>query len=81
MNYLIRKLFGEFKIGDKLDFPAGNMFWARSKAVYQIFNINLENDIYLEGEGNQTILFAIERIWLYIAKYNGFYYKKKSGYF
>jgi len=81
MNYLIRKLFGEFKIGDKLDFPAGNMFWARSKAVYQIFNINLENDIYLEGEGNQTILFAIERIWLYIVKYNGYYYKKKSGYF
>ena len=81
MNYLISKLFGEFKIGNKLDFPAGDMFWARSKAVYQIFQINLEDDIYLEGKGNQTILFAIERIWLYIVKYNGYYYKKKCGYF
>jgi len=81
MNYLINKLFGEFKIGNKLDFPAGDMFWARSKAVYQIFKINLENDIFLEGEGPQTILFAIERIWLYIVKYNGYYYQKKCGYF
>ena len=81
MNYLIGKMFGEMKVGNKLDFPAGDMFWARSKAVYQIFKINLENDIFLEGKGPQTILFAIERIWLYIVKYNGYYYKKKCGYF
>ena len=65
MNYLISKMIGEFKMGNKLDFPAGDMFWARSKAVYQIFQINLENDIFMEGKGPQTILFAIERIWLY----------------
>ena len=81
INYLIKKILGEFKMGNQLDFPAGDMFWARSKAVYQIFQINLENDIFLEGKGPQTILFAIERIWLYIVKYNGYYYKKKCGYF
>ena len=81
MNYLINKMFKENKIGKKLDFPAGDMFWAKSKAVYQLFQINLKNDIFMEGKGPQTLLFAIERIWLYIVKYNGFYYKKKIGYY
>jgi len=37
--------------------------------------------IYLEGNGPQTILFAIERIWLYIVKYNGYFYKKTGEYY
>ena len=35
----------------------------------------------LEGNGPQTILFAIERIWLYIVKYNGYFYKKTGEYY
>ena len=81
MNFLINKLFKGYIIGKKLDFPAGDMFWAKSKAVYQIFQINLKNDIFMEGKGPQTLLFAIERIWLYIVKYNGYYYKKNCGYY
>lgn len=81
INYLINKMFKGYLRGKKLDFPAGDMFWAKSKAVYQIFTLNLKNDIFMEGKGPQTLLFAIERIWLYIVKYNGFYYKKKCGYY
>ena len=81
MNYLINKMFKGYKKGKNLDFPAGDMFWAKSKAVYQIFQINLRKDIFDEGKGPQTLLFAIERIWLYIVKYNGYYYKKKCGYY
>ena len=74
-------MFKEYQIGQILDFPAGDMFWAKTKAVYQIFKIDLNKDIYMEGKGPQTILFAIERIWLYIVKYNGYYYKKICGYY
>jgi len=74
-------MFKGYKRGNKLDFPAGDMFWAKCKAVYQIFQIDLRKDIFDEGKGPQTFLFAIERIWLYIVKYNGYYYKKKCGYY
>ena len=40
MKYLLKKLFRNFKlkIGEKIVFPLGNMFWARTKAIFQIFN-------------------------------------------
>ena len=62
--------------GNILAFPVGNMFWSRTKAIYQIFN---EKIIELSPEENGaldgTILHAIERIWLYLVKLNGFKYK------
>ena len=81
INYLLKRLLNGYKMGNCLDFPAGDMFWAKTKAVYQIFEDNFKNDIFLEGKGPQTILFAIERIWLYIVKYNGYYYKKTCEYY
>ena len=81
INYLINKMFKGNIMGQKLDFPAGDMFWAKSKAVYQIFTLNIKKDIFMEGKGPQTLLFAIERIWLYIVKFNGYYYKKNYGYY
>ena len=33
--YSIKRII---KFGKYLHFPVGNMFWARTKAVYQIFN-------------------------------------------
>ena len=50
------------------------MFWARIKAIYQIFNLRLEFPDEL-GQTNETIMHAIERIWLYIVKLNGYSYK------
>jgi hypothetical protein len=82
MDYLINKLFHGTKIGDKyFDFPAGNMFWARNEAVYQIFQKNIIQEIINKGITN-PILWAIERLWLFIIiKLNGFYYKKYFKFF
>ena len=77
MKYILRKLFNKFKLGNKLEFPAGNMFWARVTAVHQIFEINFYNKFDKEDDQtNDTIMHGIERIWLYLVKLNGFYYKK-----
>ena len=81
MNYLINKMFKGYKIGDKFDFPAGNMFWARNKAIYQIFQINLQTHVFLGKKRFFLLLYAIERIWLYIIKFNGYYYKKILAYY
>jgi lipopolysaccharide biosynthesis protein len=52
------------------------MFWARTKAVYQIFNNKIIKLAPKEkGQLDKTILHAIERLWLYLVKINGFYYK------
>ena len=82
MDYLLSKLFPGYTIGHKyFDFPAGDMFWARSKAVYQLFKLDLKNEIKSEEKGPKDILYAIERIWLFIVKLNGFYYKKYFKYY
>ena len=81
MNYLINKLFYKIKIGDEyFDFPAGNMFWGRTEAVYQIFKKNIIKDIISHGISNQ-LLWAIERLWLFINKLNGYNYKKYFKFF
>ena len=74
MNIILRRIFKKFKIGEKLDFPAGNMFWAKTKSIYQIFNVKLRYPKEL-NQTNGTIMHGIERIWLYIVKLNGYYYK------
>ena len=62
---------------NNLDFPMGNMFWANVKSIYQIFNLNLIEEIPDEnGQIDGTLMHAIERIWIYLVKFNGFYYKK-----
>lgn len=78
MNYLIRKINPGYKIIEKKsDFPVGNMFWARTIAIHQIFEENIEKKFTKEkGQIDFTIMHSIERIWVYIAKLNGYYYKK-----
>ena len=69
--------FHKFRIGKKLEFPAGNMFWARVNAIYQIFNGKYENNLPIEiGQKDGTIMHGIERIWIYLVKLNGYYYNK-----
>ena len=76
MIFLASKLFPKYKIGELLNFPAGNMFWARSEAIFQIFLYDFSEYFPNENEQtNDTIMHAIERIWLYLVKYNNFYYK------
>ena len=76
MNFLSSKLFDQINIGKLLEFPAGNMFWAKTKAIYQIFIYDLSKYFPIEDEQtNDTIMHGIERIWLYLVKYNFFKYK------
>ena len=75
--HLLKKYFNKFRLGKKLEFPAGNMFWARVNAIHQIFNEEYENILPLEiGQKDGTIMHGIERIWLYVVKLNGYYYNK-----
>ena len=77
MNYIIKKLFLKYEISKNyFDYPEGDMFWARVKAVYQLFNLNLKKFPRESGQINLTLMHGIERIWLYIVKLNGYYYKK-----
>jgi hypothetical protein len=78
MNFLIRKINPGYKIIEtKSDFPVGNMFWARTIAIHQIFEENIEKKFPKEkGQIDFTIMHSIERIWVYIAKLNGYHYKK-----
>ena len=50
------------------------MFWVKTVAIFQIFNTKIEYPEEL-GQTNETIMHAIERIWLYLVKLNGFLYK------
>ena len=76
MNYLLNKLFPGFNIGNYIIFPIGNMFWAKVNAIYQLFQKNFEFLFPKEsGQTNGTIMHAIERLWLYLVKLNGYYYK------
>ena len=81
MNFLLKRIFHKNNVvGDKLVFPLGNMFWAKTKSIYQIFNIRLQFPEEL-GQTNDTIMHSIERIWLYLVKLNGFFYKSIFKYF
>ena len=76
INFLRLKLFPHYKIGDLFNFPAGNMFWSKIDAIYQLFTYDLNEYFPNEEEQiNDSIMHGIERIWLYLVIYNGYYYK------
>lgn len=79
---LAKELMNKMGLSDNLPeddiiFPAGNMFWAKFDAVKQIFT-NDYSDSDFPDENDQTdgtIMHAIERLWLYLVKENGFEYR------
>ena len=76
MNFILNNIFPGFKIGNKLVFPTGDMFWAKVHAIHQIFNIKCIKKFPKElNQTNETIMHGIERIWLYLVKLNGYFYK------
>ena len=76
INILSKRFFPDLKIGELVNFPAGNMFWAKIKAIFQIFIYDFNEYFPKEDEQiNDTIMHGIERIWLYLVKYNHFKYK------
>ena len=76
MNLILKSIFPKFQIGNKLNFPSGDMFWAKVNAVHQIFKIRFFKKFPKElNQTNDTIMHGIERIWLYLVKLNGYYFK------
>ena len=63
-------------IKDYFNLPEwNNMFWVKTKAIHQRF---LKNFLKKLKKMNKIISIQhyVERIWFYIAKLNGYYYKK-----
>ena len=82
MDFIAEKILPNYIIGKLTNFPAGNMFWAKIGAIYQIFIYDFSK--YFPNEDNQTndtIMHGIERIWLYLVKSNKFYYKVNLNFF
>ena len=49
------------------------MFWARVDAILPFFTNIQMNDFPAEkGQIDGTIAHAIERLWVYVAEYNGY---------
>ena len=73
-NYIINQIFPGFKIEKSFDFTAGNMFWARVNAIYQIFD-ETSPDLFPEEKNQKsgTIIHGIERVWIYLIKLNGYF--------
>ena len=77
MNFLIKKLSKSFRIGNNFEFPVGNMFWAKTDSIHQIFGFKLKNIFPKEKKQiDGAIMHGIERIWLFLVKFNGYYFKK-----
>ena len=75
-NFILKKIFPRNEIGNLKAFPAGNMFWSRTEAIFQIFIFDFYRYFSKEkDQKNDTIMHGIERIWLYLVKMNGFSYK------
>lgn len=62
------------EIPDDIIFPAGNMFWARADAVKDLFDERVLAlwDESTDSAENGTVMHAIERLWTYVARYNGY---------
>jgi len=79
---VLEKLMIELKLPDSLAFPGGNMFWAKTAAVIDLFKSGLTATDFPEetGQTNGTLAHAVERVWVYVAQSNGFSYLKVLNY-
>ncbi|MDD3242506.1 MAG: glycoside hydrolase family 99-like domain-containing protein [Eubacteriales bacterium] len=79
---LCKKLFAKLGVDVELPkravFPVGNMFWARTVAVRQLFegNVTVTDFPKEAGQDNYTIAHAIERSWCWLARANGYGWQK-----
>jgi len=75
---LLTKIGVEIFLDEKPEFPAGNMFWARTKSIQKIFNSDIKQSDFPNEDNQQdmTLAHAIERSWVYIAKYEGYTYEE-----
>jgi lipopolysaccharide biosynthesis protein len=78
VSALLEKLDIRLELSSEPVFPSGNMFWARTDAVKKIFSAEIEqSDFPIEsGQVTRTLMHTIERAWVYIARAEGYHYKK-----
>lgn len=78
-NFLQNKLSNDSKYLYSTKYPSGSMFWARTKAVLDIFDIKLTykdldvpSSVIIDGAkyADGTLLHCIERLWCIIAEEN-----------
>ena len=75
LNHFLRKINPRAAILNKyVDFPEGNMFWAKINAIYQIFH--LYPKIVFTKKNILMIERYFSKIWVFLVKINGFFYKK-----
>ena len=73
MNFPSSKYFPGYERGELFNFPAGNLSWAKTKSINQVFVYDFTEFYPSEDEQtNDTIMHGIERIWLYLLKFNQF---------
>ncbi len=74
ITYLLKRLGVNNESLPNTNFPSGDMFWARTEAVYQVFssNLTIEDFPNEEGQLDGTIMHAIERSWCIVAESNGY---------
>lgn len=66
----------DYDLPNKPVFPVGNMFWAKTEAIFPMFErLNLNLFPKEDGQVNGTIAHCIERVWVYIAKSLGYDYE------
>ena len=74
LNSLLKLIFFRIKASEtSLDYPEGNMFWARISAIYPIFK--LIRKIIVRRKYLLISQFHLEKIWVFLLKKNGFLYK------
>ena len=75
---LLTKMGIDMDLPEEPIFPVGDMFWMRTKAVEPIFDLDLSQADFPEeaGQVNATIAHQIERVWVYMAKAQGYDYVK-----
>lgn len=75
---LLHKMGIDIELPELPVFPVGDMFWMRSAAVKPIFDLDLSQADFPEeaGQVNETIAHQIERVWVYLAKSQGYDYVK-----
>lgn len=78
VHQLLRTLGSVRPLGDEPVFPVGNMFWAKVDAVADMFTHGFTARDFPEEEGqvNATLAHEIERSWVYVARNNGYEYRK-----
>ena len=76
MNVLINNIFPGYKIGENIEYPYGNMFWAKIDSIHQMFEHNLLDNFPVKNRKEDKLSLTIERIWTYLVKKNGYKYKK-----